>query len=45
MNGKMWIISCNLNIEELKWVESDYVTKSMLLLRYYVESYVEYAPN
>ena len=45
MNGKMWMISCSLNVDEMKWVESDYKTKSMMLLKYYVESYVEYAPN
>ena len=45
MNGKMWLISCNLETNELKWKHSDYKTKSMLLLAYYVESLIEYAPD
>ena len=45
MNGKMWTISCDLDTETLTWKESDYKTKSIMLLKYYVESMIEFAPD
>ena len=45
MNGKMWVISCDLDTETLTWKHSDYKTKSIMLLRYYVETLREFAPD
>ena len=42
---KSWLISCSLDVDELKWKCSDYVQKSMHFDKEYLDTLTEYAPN
>ena len=42
---KSWLISCSLDVDELKWKCLDYVQKSMHFDHEYLETLTEYAPN